>query len=249
MKPNYTVFLLLSFSFFQTVFAQNKKQIVSSKIEKVTVFTSGGQVSRKAKVAIPQGKTELVFAGISPSIDKQSIQVKGESNFTILSVIHQTNYLNQQQRQEETAVLERQRTGLQNKLRVESSMLLVFKNEEAMLSKNQAIGGDNTGVRTVDLREAVDFQRNRLTEVLLKQLELQTAIQKLDSNIRLIDHQLRVLNRPSDYATSEVLVTVQAKEVVNANFELSYFVRNAGWFATYDLRVKDVSSPIDLALY
>jgi hypothetical protein len=246
MKRNSLLLLFTLFSALQTVFAQVKPQTVSSKIEKVTLFTSGGQVMRKAKTTIPQGKTELIFAGISPDIDKQSIQVKGEGNFTILSVIHQTNYLNEQKRREETSLLENQKNALNQKTIVEKKMLQVFKNEENMLLKNQAIGGSQSGVKTADLKEAVDFQRNRLTEVLLKQAEIEKNIEKNDSILTKIDKQLKALNQPKNFATSEVLVTVLSKENTPASFEVSYFVKNAGWFATYDLRVQDISKPIDL---
>jgi hypothetical protein len=230
----------------QNLFAQTKPQTINSKIEKVTLFTSGGQVMRKAKVTLPQGKSELVFAGISPNIDKQSIQVKGEGNFTILSVVHQTNYLNEQKRREETSLLENQKAITRQKLSFEKSMLGVFTNEENMLIKNQSIGGSNIGVKTVDLKEAVDFQRNRLTEVLLKKVEIEKNIQQLDSTIVKLDKQLKALNQTKNFATSEVLVTILSKEATSAVFELSYLVGNAGWFATYDLRVQDISKPIDL---
>ncbi|MEA5138050.1 DUF4139 domain-containing protein [Arcicella rigui] len=250
MKQNIVLCLFSLIFFVQTGFTQIKqqKQTISSKIEQVTVFTNGAQVSRKAKATLQAGKTELVFSGISPNIDVQSIQVKGFGNFTILSVIHQTNFLNEQKRREETSTLENQQVNLIVKLRVEKSMLAVFKNEETMLTKNQSIGGINTGVKTADLKEAVDFQRSRLSEVLIKQIEYEKNIQKIDSSIHAIDNQLGALNNNTSFATSDILVTVSAKEIANASFDLSYFVKNAGWFATYDLRVKDISNPIDLSL-
>lgn len=245
MKLTNTLLALL-IAMTSNLWAQTKQQVVTSTIEKVTVFTSGAQVFRKVKKTLPQGKTELVFSGISPNIDKQSIQVKGEGNFTILSVIHQTNYLNEQKRRQETALLEIQKQNLNNRIKADKSLLAVFKNEESMLLKNQEIKGSNTGIKTSDLKEAVDFHRSRLSEVLLKQLEIEANIQQSDSIIRKIEQQLKALNQPKDFATSEVLVTVSAKESTSASFELSYFVRDAGWFANYDLRVKDIANPIDL---
>jgi hypothetical protein len=228
--------------------AQPKPQVVTSKIEKVTVFAQGAQVLRKAVVALPAGKTELVFAGISPKIDKQSVQVKGQGNFTILSVVHQTNYLNEQQRRQEIEELQSQKANLAKRLKVEKSTLAVFKNEQEILAKNQAIGGDNTGLKTADLKEAVDFQRDRLSEVLLKQLDIEANIARLDSSVAKLNQQLGALNQSRDFATSEVLVTVSAPERATAPFELTYLVSEAGWFANYDLRVKDIASPIDLTL-
>jgi N-terminal domain of unknown function (DUF4140) len=131
MKLKSTMLAVLTIAAY-ALLAQTKQQTVTSTIEKVTVFTSGAQVARKAKTSLAQGKTELIFAAISPNIDKQSIQVKGEGAFTILSVIHQTNYLNEQKRREETTVLEAQKETLKNKFKVEKSILTVFKNEENM---------------------------------------------------------------------------------------------------------------------
>ncbi|MFM2327770.1 MAG: hypothetical protein RIR31_1972, partial [Bacteroidota bacterium] len=55
------------------------------------------------------------------------------------------------------------------------------------------------------------------------------------------------LNKQASTATSEVVVTVQSNETVNADFRLSYFVDKAGWYPTYDIRVKDIMNPIMMA--
>jgi hypothetical protein len=57
---------------------------------------------------------------------------------------------------------------------------------------------------------------------------------------------LRALNEKKNLSTSELLVTVTAKEATTANFQVSYLVKKASWYPTYDIRVKDISSPINL---
>jgi hypothetical protein len=241
------IFFALFFSTLK-IFAQISSQQVVSKIEKVTVFTSGAEVLRKAKITVPAGKTEFVFSGIARNIDKQSIQVKGEGNFTILSVIHQINYLKEQDRQKEISSLLAKSQILKRNLAVETSTLAVYKNEEQMLIKNQSIGGSNNGVKTSELKEAIDYQRGRLTEALNKQLEITNEIQKIDSSLIKLDSQLKTLNQSNLYSTSEIVVTVSSKTQTEGSFELDYYVKDATWFATYDLRVKDITSPIDLSL-
>jgi hypothetical protein len=244
------LFLLLAVFSVQYTQAQTvvtKRQEVASKINHVLAFVSGAQITRKATASLTAGKTELVFTDISPNIDKQSIQVKGEGSFTILSVIHQMNHLKEQTRREEITKLETQKRALQKRFTNEQSMLTVYKQEEVMLLKNQAIGGQNVGVKTADLREAVDFQRTRLAEALLKQREIEQTLAQLDSATHKIDAQMTALNRKQNLSTSEVLVTISTKEPLNAKFEISYLVKDAGWYATYDLRVQDITKPIDLA--
>lgn len=225
--------------------AQTKKNI-DSKIEKVTVFLEGAQTQRSAKVSLTPGKSELVFTNISPSIDKQSIQVKADGNVTVLSVIHQQNFLKEQQKQDEIKELETQKEAQVEKISLQANIMNVYKQEENMLLKNQQIGGANSGLKATDLKDAADFQRNRLTEVYQKQMETDKNLKKLNLELSKINKQLFELNQQVETSTSEIHVTVNTKETLSSNFTITYLVKKAGWFPTYDIRVKDISSPINL---
>ncbi len=236
--------LLVSMTIHQ-INAQTKKT-VDSKIDKVTVFLEGAQTQRSAKVNLTAGKFELVFNNISPAIDVQSIQVKAEGNITVLSVIHQQNHLKEQQKQSEISEIEAQKETLLEKIALQRNILNVFKQEETMLVKNQQIGGANNGLKAADLKEAADFQRSRLTEVYQKQMETDRSVKKMEAELVKMNRQLSELNQKSDISTSEIHVTVNAKETTNSQFTLTYLVRKSGWYPTYDIRVKDISSPISL---
>ncbi len=240
------VLLFIVMTCLSGVFGQNKKQLVSSRIERVTLFSTGAQVNRKAAVPVQAGKTDIVFESISPDIDRQSIQVSGQGNFTILSVNFQINYLNDQKRREEILDIQQKKEELSQKMISEKNMFTVFKQEENMLIRNQVIGGANTGLKASDLKEAVDFQRTRLTEALKSQAAYERSIQKLDSAMKKLDAQLKSLNAEKKLATGEVIVTVQAAAQTNVALELGYYTPRAGWFASYDLRVKDIAHPLDL---
>lgn len=243
MRQLFTITALL---FFLHSTGQTKRNL-ESKIEKVTVFREGAQVQRTVRISIPAGKQELIFANISPLIDKQSIQVKADgNNLTVLSVIHQLNYLKLQQKQDEIIEVEAQKEAQLEKIALQENILNVFKQEEALLVKNQEIGGTNNGLKAADLKEAADFQRSRLSEVYQKQMETERLIKKMKIELARMNKQLTELNQKVDISTSEIHVTVVAKEPINSNFMLTYLVKQAGWFPTYDIRVKDISSPIHL---
>lgn len=223
------------------------QQSVNSKIDKVTLFLNGAFVERSAKTSLVNGKTELVFKGVSPQIDKQSLQVKGEGKFTVLSVSHQLGNLLDKSKQEEITKIEVQKVFVEDKIKIEKNNLLVYKREEEMLLKNQVIGGTYSGMKANDLKESVEFQRLRMQEVLNKQLEFERSLRKLDEEIRKVNQQLTEINTSKDITMSEVIVTVSAKEnVANAIFQISYFVQNAGWTPTYDFRVEKLTEPINI---
>jgi hypothetical protein len=226
-------------------YAQVKKQVPVSKVSKVTVFLEGSQVERMAKATLTPGKQEIVFSNISPNIEKQSIQVRAEGNVTVLSVNHQQNFLKEQQKQDEIKEIEDKKEQILFSITKEKNLLQVYKQEESMMIKNQGIGGSN-GIKAPDLKEAVDFQRLRLTEIYQKQQEIEKEIKKMELEIGKINRQLIELNQKADLSTSEIVVTVQVEEATSSNFTVTYLVKNSGWYPTYDIRVKDISAPINL---
>lgn len=228
-------------------FSQNSTQNITSKIESVSLFLNGGQINRSAKVNISVGRTELIFKGLSPQLEKQSIQVSSEGNFTILSVVHQTSANSDKAKQDEASIIEKQKNDIEEKIRIERSELLVYKREEEMLLKNQVIGGTYSGTKISDLKEAVDYQRLRMQEALKKQIEIDNTIRKFENEIRLLNQKLTTISNSKEQTMSEIAVTVSSKQAVNnAEFSLSYFVQNAGWLPTYDIRVESISQPINL---
>ncbi len=239
--------LICCISLFQSTHAQITQKTIDTKIEKATVFLNGAQITRTGKITVIPGNSEIVFKGISPYINKQSIQVKAEGNFTVLSVVHKLNYLQEQIKQADVQKVEEQKEILQDKIELEKNMLGIYQNEENLLTKNQAIVAQNTGLKTTDLKEAADFHRQRLTELKLKETEVSKTLKKLNAEMTKLNKQQDELTKQASTATSEVVVTVQSKETSNADFILSYFVDKAGWYPTYDIRVKDITQPITMA--
>lgn len=236
--------LLIAVTF--NVHAQTKKITVHSTIDHVTIYTQGAQVQRSATTSIPAGTSILVFPRISPELEEKSIQVLGQGAFTILSVARDRNYLSGKTPTAEILQLQHQEETLQQKLLRENNRLKVFEQEETMLTKNQELRGANTGLKTQDLREAMDFQRNRLTEILDQQLTIRQQIKSLNDQIDRIQRQQMALMAPKDSSTSDLLITVSAKEPISGKFNLSYLVKNAGWFPNYAFRVESISKPLNM---
>ena len=124
--------LLLAFNcilFTQYITAQ---KTIDTKIEKATVFLNGAQINRAGKTTVNPGTSEIIFKGISPYINKQSIQVKAEGNFTVLSVVHKINYLEEQTKQNELLKVEEQKENLQDKINLQKDLMSIYVNEETL---------------------------------------------------------------------------------------------------------------------
>ncbi|MBK8672498.1 MAG: mucoidy inhibitor MuiA family protein [Bacteroidetes bacterium] len=237
---------ITTFFIVQTSFGQNSSLTVDSKIKNVTVFLSGAQISRTATTPLSKGRNELLFKGISPNIDKESIQLSGEGKFTIVSVAHQYNFLEETNSKEQVKQLMEQSKKYKEQIEDLTIQIDVFKAEEQMLVKNQEIGGSNTGVKASDLKESVDFQRLRMTEVKSKILENNRAITKINLEHNKVLKQINELQAKRYDPLSEIVVVVEAFDATKAEFDLSYFVSSAGWTPSYDLKVEQLNQPINL---
>ena len=228
------------------LFAEDEAKPVSSSIKKVTVFKKGAQVTREAQASIPAGVSQLKFIRISPEIDKNSIQVKGDGDFTLLSVQHQLNYLEVPGQSDSILQLTKQQEALTIQVNETKALVEVYKQEESLILTNKSIGGQQNGVSIKELEAAANFYRTRLKELKFETLKLSRSLAKWAKEQNKIAKQITALRSKRGTYSSEVIITVSAKAATSANFSLSYAITNAGWYPTYDLRVKDIVSPVML---
>lgn len=240
------IFVALLF-FYSAAGAQVKKVSAETAIQNVTIFSSGARVERTSTVSILPGRSEISFAGLSNQLEKQSVQLQADANITLLSVQSTKDFLTERKiEQEEKSFIERT-NSLKDKLELDIKLLEVYKNEEAMLVKNQAIGG-TTGVKTTELKEALDLHRQRLTEVYQKELEIQKRIAAEQQEIAKIKAQVQQISKKRDSINYIVTALIESKEIRNVKFQLLYNIKDAGWYPTYDVRINNVSEPLSVLM-
>lgn len=239
---------LLAISLFALNFSKaDDRQKIVSKIQGVTVFLTGAQITRTATATITPGNSALVFEGLSPDVDAQSIQVKADGNFTILSVKNELNFLNQQTQQQRIKEIIDQKNAVDQKLQSQVDLMNVYHEEEKMLSKNQLVSGSNTNLDVAKLKLALDFQTLRLTELKKKEQVIDAQIDLLNKEIKKYEKQLGDISKDNGKPTGNIIVNVSSKSAASSTFTLTYVVKTASWYPTYDIRAKNVNSPVTIA--
>lgn len=222
-------------------------QKVTSKVQKVVVFLNGAQVTRTAMVNVSAGTSDLIFGEISPGLDVQSIQVHANGEFTILSVKHELDFLNEQVKQKQVEDLQAAQKAIRDKIALQSSLISIYQSEENMLAKNQVVSGESAGLDVMKLKQALDFQTERLTSLKEKEQAVDNLVAALNLELQKYDKQIAAITKGSSTATSNIIVTVSSKTALQSQFTLSYVVHNASWYPTYDIRAKDVNSPVSIS--
>lgn len=227
--------------------AQVKKINIEPTLQNVTIFTSGARVERSASVSLLPGRTEINFQGLSNQLDQQSVQLKANANITLLSVQTTKDFVSARKIEEEEKEFIANIQSLQNKLDFDRKLLEVYKREEEMLTKNEAIGGE-TGVKTAELKEALDLHRQRLTEVYKQQLEIEKRIKTQEKEMKTFDEQSSEISKKKDSINYIVTAIVESKETRNVQFQLLYNIKDAGWYPTYDVRVIEITDPLQVMM-
>jgi Domain of unknown function (DUF4139)/N-terminal domain of unknown function (DUF4140) len=228
-------------------FSQVRKLNAETIIQNVTIFSSGARVERSSSVPLQSGRTEISFAGLSNQLDQQTVQLKADANITLLSVQSTKDYLSARKIEQDEKNLIELSNSFKDKFDLDSKLLEVYKNEEDMLIKNQAIGGQ-TGVKAAELKESLDLQRLRLTEVYAKQLEIKKRLISDQQDFDRTRMQLTEISKKKDSVNYIVTALVDSKETRTVNFQLLYNVKDAGWFPAYDVRVNSVSEPLSVLM-
>ncbi|MGB3548625.1 MAG: mucoidy inhibitor MuiA family protein, partial [Saprospiraceae bacterium] len=248
MRPLFSLLLLALFFHFLPAQDAPAEVPVKSTIKSATVYLEGAQVNRAATTAVPAGRRTLVFTGLTTDLDPASIQLSSSAaDLLVLSVTHRLNF---GERPEDGPAQKRLETGIKDLDRQVRRLLTraaIAKEEEEMLKANRQVAGEQTGLDAADLERAVKFQRERITAIRMGYLAIEDSLRLLAERREDLQVELLELGPPTDQrATAEVVVETETDRALTTDLTLSYLVPNAGWSPRYDLRVADISRPVDL---
>ena len=239
--------LCLALVIFNKSFSQTfNERKLKTKIYEVTVFLSGAQIFEKGIIAIPSGQTILKVEGLSPYLDEKSIQIKAEGDFTILSVNHRPNYLNELMKGAKSDSLKRVVDAIESAILRENSRLEVLKEKQSLLNENKKLGGPNSGITLVQLKQAIEFYEIEFSKIKDEEIKARREIEIKKKEQHKLEQQLKEVNDLHLLPSSEIEIRVSSEAASNAQFNLTYIVENAGWYPKYDIRVQSIEKPLDL---
>ncbi len=237
--------LILCASVIHTASADAEKDI-KALLKHVTVYPDRAQMTHETTVEIPAGKTLLRLGGLSPYIDAQSIQVKGFGDFTILGVNHQNNYLENLEELPEVKSIRNQIETLQIKIEDEKAAISVLREKEAFLVANRAILVKEISFTLDQLKNVMDLYTSNMDQVTTTVLKKNRLIKDYEKQIAVLQQQLSVRLGKDKLPSGEISVSVSSEKPISGRINLSYVVSNAGWYPSYDIRVDDITKPVNI---
>lgn len=133
---------------------------------------------------------------------------------------------------------------MQEKVEDFNLKLSVLNEEEALISNLKQINPSHKDFNITLVNEARLLIHTQLTEIRSEKKRVNKELLAVTEELNLVKQKLSALSIKKSTASSDIVVKVMAKETVNASFKASYYVNTARWFPSYDLRVKNVESPM-----
>lgn len=225
------------------VIAQPRQNV---KIDHVTVFLNGAELTSSAKVNLNAGENTILFTNIAGNVNQPSLSIGADNNVVIQSTTFQNNFLVAETLSPRGKELKDSIEVIENGRASTNNMLAVTNEQIAILSQNKQVSGANNGLSVAELTKMLDLVKTRLAGLLGEKDKLNATLKKTDERLALLHLQLDLEQKKDFQPGGQLLVKFYSPKATTSNINISYVVPNAGWTPTYDLRVENLKDPVKL---
>ena len=247
---------LLIFVFCLTIVKANAaetEKTIKSKPEKIIVYTQGAQVHRNTLVNLVAGQNTIIFSGLENCINASAIQASGNGNFIIADIQHEVHYPEFDKAKLNGDVRYKKLLKQVNDSLQELNYLIediTYKSDALSTEKNVLLNyslykGQSKRDSIASLKDGLTYLREKLYNINTEQLKLKREREKLEAkkiilNERIVNVSRELTNQNNTGEVEQVdyriLVHVIADQATQATVSLNYYITNAGWTPSYDLR-------------
>ena len=219
----------------------------TASINKVTVFTNGAQVERSKSVNLTPGEQVVTFTGFSPYMDKKSLQVKAKGHLTILGVSERTAH-------PDSVAQIKKLHDAEDAVKAVERRIQQTKDEQEMLTAqldlvktNCSVAGRTVATLLANIKELNAYYAQQVLSVKKRSQELEEQLQTLNDELKRKQDTCDSIAKLKLKSVTEIDVKVDAKQAGRADFDITYYVKNAGWFPSYDVRSNSTKEPLQLS--
>jgi hypothetical protein len=241
-----SLFSLIGLLFSTIAFSQVDTAAYESNAKEVTIFFSGAQVSRSAKVTLRKGKNVFKLDKLPTDINPQSIQVQGVDGGKILSVKHDIITPDTTTKSKEELALMKRIDHNNYLLTTIKSKVNVSELEEKLLMNNSIFTSSTYAPSIQEVKEAADAYKKRLNDLRTSRLKYSEEFDSINLVIKDMYFKINELRSKRQKPYSTILVAMECANDMKPELTFSYYIKSARWEPLYDFRVDDVSKPLTI---
>lgn len=234
-----TIALLLSSTF---LYAQ--EITAKEKVKKAIIYRSGAQVESEVTKIVSAGEQSMVISNLSESLREESIQVRANAGIRVLYFESRSGDINKDGVSATVKVLQDSVTRYQNLIDADRIRKYAVDQEEDLLIKNKEFSSNQYTI--VDIEDLADLYKKRLPDLKRESLALERQIQSYEAKKNNFNN--RINENAINSNSRQIVIHFVAEADQQAKFEIRYFMEEAGWSPSYDIRAEDIASDIKINL-
>lgn len=224
-----------------------QKEKVTADVNRVTIFTNGAQVERSKTLNLLAGEQTVVFTGLSPYTDVKSMQLKAYGKLTVLSVNHRYVHPDSLQQVKRLKDAEQRVKAVVDKSKEVRAKKEVLEAQLAMVQTNCSVGNRTAVTPLAGIKELNNYYSQELLSLKKQMIALDEELISLDEERIRCEETRDSIAHLKLKTTTEIEVKVDLPQAGRVDFNLTYYVKNAGWFPTYDVRAEGINQPMQLS--
>jgi hypothetical protein len=239
------LFFIMAFLLMGTAIQADDKH--EAPIKHVTVFTNGAQVERSLSLNLTAGEQLITFTGLSPYTDVKSLQMKARGKLTVIGVNYRKAHPDSLQQMRKLKEAQQKVKDAEDQVHQLKAQREVVESQLEMVKTNCSVGNRTAVTPLAGIKELNNYYSQELLALKKKLISIDEDIKKAsEEKQRLANTADSIAFLPLSSVT-EVEVKVNVPQACRAEFDLSYYVKNAGWYPTYDVRSESTSHPLQLS--
>lgn len=238
------IFILTILLIGTTLYADNKHE---APIKHVTVFTNGAQVERSLTLNLTAGEQVITFTGLSPYTDVKSLQMRAHGKLTVIGVNYRKAHPDSVKQVRQLKEAQQKVKAAEDQVHQLQAQREVTESQLEMVKTNCSVGNRTAVTPLAGIKELNSYYSQEL-------LALKKKMISIDEDIKKANEEKERLNKTADSiahlkltTVTEVDVKVDVPQACRAEFDIVYYVKNAGWYPTYDVRSESTSQPLQLS--
>ncbi len=222
-------------------------QKLTARIDRVTVYTRGAEVERSQSVQLTSGEQTITFTGMSPHLDRRSMQVRANGRLTVLGVTHRTARPDSAAQASRLHQAEEALNDVERRIQQVKDEQEVVEAQRELLKTNCSVGSRTVATPLVGIRELNNYYAQEMLSLKRRSQELAAQLERLNKERDQKAHVKDSLASVRPTTVTEVDVKVSAQQAGRATFNISYFVERASWYPSYDVRSGGIQQPLQLS--
>ena len=216
-------------------------------IKHVTVFTNGAQVERTQSLNLTAGEQVITFTGLSPYTDTKSMQMRARGKLTVIGVNYRKAHpdsVKQVRQLKEARQKVKAAEDQENQLKAQRE---VVESQLEMVKTNCSVGNRTAVTPLAGIKEINNYYSQELLSLKKKLISIDEDLVKVREEKQKLEQKADSIGHLRLETVTEMDVKVSVSQACRAEFDLSYYVKNAGWYPTYDVRSEGISHPLQLS--